>query len=102
VIIRGGVARAEPGAGLGSQDRWALWEKAELDDLCDSGESRAAFLLRVTLSHPHCHTTIVGTLQPEHLAENVAAASRGPLPADVYEETKRCLAAAGEQPEENT
>jgi aryl-alcohol dehydrogenase-like predicted oxidoreductase len=99
VIIRGGVARGEPGSGLGGEDRWQLFRKARLDELREDGESPTAFLLRFTLSHPHCHTTIVGTLQPEHLKENVAAACRGPLPPDVYEEAKKRLDAAGEGPE---
>jgi aryl-alcohol dehydrogenase-like predicted oxidoreductase len=46
------------------------------------------FLLRFTISHPDMHTTIVGTKNPEHLLGNVAAASRGPLPADVYAAAK--------------
>ena len=100
IIIRGGVARGEPGDGLGGVDRWAIFEKAGLDELRQPDESRTAFLLRFTLSHPHCHTTIVGTLQPEHLAENVAMAARGPLPADIYAEAKRRLDAVGEKPEE--
>ena len=33
VIIRGGVARGEPGAGLGADDSWAVWKKAGLDEL---------------------------------------------------------------------
>lgn len=99
VIVRGGVARGEPGAGLGGKDRWQLFEKAGLGELCEPGESRTAFLLRFTLSHPHCHTTIVGTLHPDHLRENVAIACKGPLPADVYEEAKKRLEAAGERPE---
>ena len=99
IIIRGGVARGEPGSGLGNTDRWAIYEKANLDDLREEGESRTAFLLRFTLSHPHCHTTIVGTLNPDHLRENVAIAERGPLPADVYAEAKDRLDAAGERPE---
>lgn len=98
-IIRGGVGRGEPGVGLGSQDRWATWEKAGLDDLLDEGESRTAFLLRFTLSHPDMHTTIVGTKVPEHLLENVRIAEKGPLAADVYAEAKRRLAAAGEAPQ---
>lgn len=93
-IIRGGVARGEPGAGLGNQDRWEAFEKAKLDELREEGESRTAFLLRYTLSHPDMDTTIVGTLIPEHLAENVAIAEKGPLPADVYAEAKRRLDAA--------
>ena len=91
VIIRGGVARGEPGVGLGGNDRWDTFEKAKLDELRAEGESRTAFLLRFTLSHPEMDTTIVGTLYPEHLAENVKIASQGPLPADVYAEAKRRL-----------
>lgn len=33
--------------------------------------------------------SIVGTLNPDHLADNVRAAAKGPLPDDVYEEAKR-------------
>ncbi|MBI2299104.1 MAG: aldo/keto reductase [Armatimonadetes bacterium] len=98
IIVRGGVARGEPQVGLGSPDRWRIFEEARLDELCEPGESRTAFLLRYTLSHPHCHTTIVGTLHPEHLAENVAAANRGPLSDEVYAEAKRRLDAADMRP----
>jgi hypothetical protein len=35
VIVRGGVARGEPGAGLGNKDRRVRWEAAGLDDLLD-------------------------------------------------------------------
>ncbi|MDQ2997716.1 MAG: aldo/keto reductase, partial [Chloroflexota bacterium] len=93
-IIRGGVARGEPGIGLGGNDRWTLFEQAGLDELRAEDESRTAFLLRFTLSHPEMDTTIVGTLHPEHLAENVRIAEQGPLPADVYAEAKRRLSAA--------
>jgi aryl-alcohol dehydrogenase-like predicted oxidoreductase len=93
------VARGAPGeAGLGNAERWAMWDKAVLDELCAPGESRTAFLLRFTLSHPDMHTTIVGTLNPDHLRDNLRAASAGPLPADVYAEAKRRLAEAGEKP----
>ena len=95
VIIRGGVARGEPGSGLGTTDRWRLWEAAGLDDLLSEGESRTAFLLRFTISHPDMDTTIVGTLKPEHLEENIRAAAAGPLPEDVYTEAQRRLATAG-------
>lgn len=90
VIIRGGVARGEPGAGLGAADRWSTWEQAKLDELLDPGEKRTQFLLRFTNAHPGMNTNIVGTLNPEHLAENIAAASK-PLPADTYAEAKRRL-----------
>jgi len=99
VIVRGGVARGEPGAGLSSHDRWAIFEKAKLDELCAPGESRTAFLMRFTISHPGMHTTIVGTKNVDHLAENIKAAQAGPLPPNVYEEAKRRLTAAGQIPE---
>ncbi|MFA6239366.1 MAG: aldo/keto reductase, partial [Candidatus Hydrogenedentales bacterium] len=100
VIIRGGVARGEPGAtdGRTSEDAWQKFEKAKLDELCGANESRTAFLLRFTISHPHCHTTIVGTMNPRHLAENVAAVIAGPLDAGTYEEAKKRLDAIGETP----
>jgi aryl-alcohol dehydrogenase-like predicted oxidoreductase len=98
-IIRGGVARgASEEAGLGNRDRWANWERAGLDELRAPGESRTAFLLRFTLSHPDMHTTIVGTMNPEHLDANLHAAEAGPLPLDVYAEAKRRLDNAGEKP----
>lgn len=97
-IIRGGVARGEPGAGLGNQDRWAKFEEAKLDELLDEGESRTSFLLRYTLTHPQMNTTIVGTLQPEHVLENVKVIQRGKLSAETYEEAKRRLDAVGISP----
>jgi aryl-alcohol dehydrogenase-like predicted oxidoreductase len=97
-IIRGGVARGEVGVGLGNENRWKKFEEAGLDELRESGESRTAFLLRFTLSHPKVDTTIVGTLYPEHLRENLAAVERGPLPANVYDEAKRRLNSVGISP----
>lgn len=94
VILRGGVARGEPGAGLGNEDRWKAWEDAKMDELLSERETRTGFLLRFTNSHPGMHTNIVGTKSPDHLRENVEAARRGPLPADVYEEAKKRLSAA--------
>jgi aryl-alcohol dehydrogenase-like predicted oxidoreductase len=99
IIDRGGVARGEPGAGLGGEDKWKKFEAAGLDDLREEGESRTAFLLRFLISHPDIHTTIVGTLRPEHLAENIAIAERGSLSAETYAEAKRRLDAAGETPQ---
>lgn len=96
IIDRGGVARGEPGEGLGSMDRWQKYEAANLDELRAPGESRTAFLLRFLLAHPDINTSIVGTLNPDHLRENIAIAEKGPLPADVYAEAKRRLDAAGE------
>ena len=99
VIVRGGVAKGEPGEGLGGEDKWAVWEKAKLNELLEDGESRTSLLLRYTITHPGMQTTIVGTKNPAHLDENIAAAERGPLSAEVYAEAKKRLTAAGEKPE---
>lgn len=97
IIIRGGVAQGETSSG----DRAATWEqfrRADLDELLEPGESRSAFVLRFTLTHPHAHTIIVGTTRVEHLHENVAAVMRGPLPEDVYAEAKLRLDRIGQTP----
>ena len=100
IIVRGGVARGEPGVGLGQTDRWQKYEEAHLDELRPAGESRTTFLLRYTLTHPYAHTIIVGTLHPKHLQENVAAVQRGPLPSAVYDEMRRRLDGIGLKPME--
>ena len=97
-VIRGGVAKGEPGAGRGSAEVWRKFEEASLDEFREAGESRTSFMLRFTLTHPHVHTIIVGTQRPEHLRENVQAALRGPLPPAVYAEVKRRLDAVGITP----
>ena len=93
IVIRGGVAKGPPGKGQGSADLWDLWDKAELNELLD-GEHRTGFMLRFTITNPNIHTTVVGTLDPEHLLENIAAVLKGPLLASVYSEAKRRLAGA--------
>lgn len=64
-----------------------------MDELLE-GMSATEFLLRFTITNPDMHTTIVGTLNPAHLRANVAAVVHGPLPATVYAEAQRRLAAA--------
>jgi len=53
------------------------------------------FILRFTFTHPDLHTSIVGTINPDHLRHNVNVLLQGPLPADVYAEAKRRLDVAG-------
>ena len=93
MIVRGGIAQ-----GGHNQHRWDSWERARLDELAGD-MNRYEFVLRFTLSHPACQTTIVGTTQFDHLHSNIAAAQAGPLPADVYEQAKDRLARIGEAPE---
>ncbi len=96
VIIRGGVAKGEHSARMAN--RWKLWETCNLDEFVAEGESRSGFLLRLTITHPGMHTTIVGTSNPRHLAENLAAAERGTVREDTYAEIQRRLTGAGEHP----
>jgi aryl-alcohol dehydrogenase-like predicted oxidoreductase len=72
MVIRGGVAKCPPGKGQGSTDLWDLWDKAKLDELLD-GEDPTEFVLRFTITNPDMHTTVVGTLNPEHLIGNIAS-----------------------------
>ena len=90
VIVRGGVARGEPGAGLGDDERWATWKAAGLDELLADGETATQFLLRFTNAHPGMNTNIVGTMSVDHLRDNIAAAAQ-PMSAETYAEAKRRL-----------
>ncbi len=93
IVIRGGVAKGPPGKGQGFADLWDLWDKAKLDELLED-EQITDFMLRFTITNPDIHTTVVGTLDPNHLLENIAAVLKGPLPASVYSEAKRRLVGA--------
>ena len=96
IIIRGGIAHGGPDAEIQRPALNDVWTAAGLDDLLSEEMNRAELILRYTLSHPHCHTTIVGTCNHDHLAENVRTLDKGPLPADVYQEvTNRVRAALG-------
>ena len=94
VVIRGGIAVGHRAYGR-IQDTWT---RSDLDSLLD-GMDRYEFLLRFTLAHPGCHTTIVGTTKLEHLEANVAAAKKGPLLPELYARAKQLLDAAEERPE---
>ncbi len=80
-VIRGGVAKGAPGAGLGKEDAWKVFDEAKLAELTAPGETPTGFMLRFTLSHPDIDTIIVGTQNPEHLKENVRTASKGAVVA---------------------
>jgi aryl-alcohol dehydrogenase-like predicted oxidoreductase len=95
-IIRGGVARGvrEPPPDYPERyqqmmrARKVRFEQTDVSDLLGD-MTTMEFMLRFTISHPDVHTTIVGTKNPEHLAANVAAASKGPLPPTVYQAAKQ-------------
>jgi len=98
-LIRGGAARGAPAEdkdwrqgplGLSEGEGQRRWEASGVEELLGD-LSRLEFVLRFTLSHPGLSSTIVGTVNPEHLRSNMAIAEKGPLPADLYEEAKRRL-----------
>lgn len=70
-----------------------LWHEAVRDDLLQ-GMTPMEFMLRFTLANPDMSTTIVGTANPDHVAQNARAAARGPLPPDTYAEACRRFARA--------
>lgn len=94
IIIRGGVAHGGPDAAIQREALNDVWTRARLDEVLPDGTPRAELILRYTLSHPHCHTTIVGTCNADHLAENLASAESGSLPTDLYDEISSRIAAA--------
>jgi aryl-alcohol dehydrogenase-like predicted oxidoreductase len=95
IVVRGGAARGGPSKQEGNF--WDAWQKMEIDDLLD-GMSPMEFIVRFTVSHPAMSTTIIGTLNTDHLLDNANAIAKGPLPADLYSEAKRRLLAAGSAP----
>lgn len=99
VIVRGGIAQgsisklpkdAPPHREEQIRIHRSLWEKANMDELLE-GMPRMEFMLRFTLSHHGVSTAIVGTANPDHLANNLRAADRGALPAELYEEANERL-----------
>jgi len=96
IIIRGGIAQGGPDAEIQRPTLNDVWSAAKLDEVLPAGMSRAELILRYTLGHPHCHTTIVGTCNAEHLHENLTSAENGALSEELYATVRqRILAVAG-------
>ena len=93
IIIRGGIAQGGPDAEIQRPALNDVWSRAKLDEVLPNGMQRAELILRFTLAHPHCGTTIVGTCNPLHLAENLAAVAKGPLPSDLHKQVVSRVAA---------
>ena len=93
IIIRGGIAHGGPDAEIQRPNLNDVWSKARLDEILPPGMSRAELILRMTLSHPDCHTVIVGTCDEQHLADNLAAAAKGSLPMELSMEVRRRISA---------
>ncbi|RCS50654.1 aldo/keto reductase [Bremerella cremea] len=93
IIIRGGIAQGGPDAEIQRPNLNDVWDNAKLDELLTAEMTRAELILRYTLSHPHCDTTIIGTCSAAHLQENIAATNQGPLPDSLYQEISQRVAA---------
>ena len=91
VIIRGGIGKGGPLAQRFPSTLNEVWNKAGLSELCD-GMKSAELILRYTLAHPHYQTSIVGTMNPDHLVENLTTLEKGPLPKELYNEVKKRVA----------
>lgn len=94
VVVRGGIAQGAPDNETARPERTELWQHAGLDEVLEEGMTAHELILRYTLSHPNCDTTIVATINPEHLREDLAAAGKGPLPPQLYEEVRTRVAGA--------
>jgi aryl-alcohol dehydrogenase-like predicted oxidoreductase len=95
IVVRGGAAKGGPGKEEGTT--WEKWQQAGMDEFL-GGMSRMEFILRFTYTNPHLDTAIVGTINPDHLQQNLDALAKGALPADFYEEAKKRLSDAGLMP----
>ena len=85
MLFRSGIAHGGPDAEIQRPALNDVWQQARLDEVVPAEMSRSELILRYTLSHPHCHTTIVGTCNEDHLAENLAAVKKGALPDALYQ-----------------
>ncbi|MDG4667606.1 aldo/keto reductase [Mycobacterium sp. 236(2023)] len=94
IIVRGGVAQAGKRQKLTADGNPVTWADTGLDELLD-GDTEQGFLLRYAISTPGVTTIIAGTANPDHVRDNVRAARRGPLSADVLAEAHRRLDDAG-------
>lgn len=99
IIVRGGIGQGGPGATIQRPELNRIWQQAGLDSLCSDTLPPAELILRYTLGLPECHTTIVGTCDLQHLADNVAAAERGALSDSLQAEITQRVAACLTSPE---
>lgn len=95
-IIRGAVAQGAPVVSISERRPFvkekAKWEKVDLSVLAPQLDPME-MMLRFTLSHPNAHTVIVGTKSLGHLQDNLSAAEKGPLDAQLVKAIRAKVAA---------
>jgi aryl-alcohol dehydrogenase-like predicted oxidoreductase len=99
----GVIAREVFGRFIYDREPWYGWEepmKARSDQMQmlawfarHAAYSRAELTLRFVLANPLVQCSLLGTANPEHLAENLAIAERGALPADLLSDFRAWVAA---------
>ncbi len=89
VIIRGGIAKGGPDTAEPKREFVDLYRAARLEELTGEEFDSGDLILRYTITHSHCDTVIVGTINQEHLGDNVEAIEKGPLPQELYEEIEK-------------
>ena len=72
-----------------------LYEKSNIQELFEEGETRTDFLIRYALTHKAITCAIIGTKNKEHMLSNIKAANKGVLAESVYEEAKKRLNKVG-------
>ena len=77
--------RKQPPGDWYSRPYWDRLQALDYDFLRGGVEDSAAIALRFTLGTAGVTTAIVGTTRPERIAQNIAHANAGPLPAAQYE-----------------
>lgn len=104
IVVRGVTGRGAPAKnwatrpiGTDAGEVRELWDRARLDELLD-GMSRIEFMIRFVLANDNVDVALVATTNEAHLADDIAYAAKGPLPAAVHAEACRRLAEAGGGP----
>ena len=91
VIVKRPIANAawrngkQPPGDWYARPYWDRIQALDYDFLRGGVEDSVAIALRFTLGTAGVTTAIVGTTRPERIAQNIAHANAGPLPATQYE-----------------
>ncbi|NNN18956.1 MAG: aldo/keto reductase [Acidimicrobiaceae bacterium] len=99
VVARGSVAKEWSSIPIGMADGQAqnIWDKANIDELL-GGMSRIEFMIRFVVTSQWVNVVLTGTTNLAHLEENITAAEKGALDADMYDAVLERLTAAGSFP----
>ena len=99
VVGRGSVANSWSSIPIGMKfgQAQSVWEAAGIDEIL-GGMSRIEFMIRFALMRNSVGICLIGTADASHLEENVRAAEKGPLSAELYDVAVERLAQAGSFP----